>query len=163
MSHTAKGKYEYWLTPEGLTKLRGWAREGLVDQQIAHNMGITRETLNVWKNKFSDISDTIKKGKEVVDYEVENALYQKAVGITKTIKKPMKVKQVDYEDGKRVREVENVVMVDEEIYVPPDTTAQIFWLKNRKADKWKDRPEGTTNEEALERLDSVLKQIGGVI
>lgn len=163
MSHTAKGKYEYWLTPEGLIKLEGWARDGLTDEQISKNMGIHRDTLNEWKKKYSVISDTLKKSKEVVDIIVENALYQKAVGMTKTIKRPMKVKQVDYEDGKRVREVENVVMVDEEIFVPPDTAAQIFWLKNRKADKWKDRPEGTTNNEALERLDSVLKQIGGVV
>lgn len=51
MNWMAKGKYEYWLTPEGLLKLEGWARDGLTDEQIAHNMGISRSTLNKWKNE----------------------------------------------------------------------------------------------------------------
>lgn len=76
----AKGKYEYWLTPEGLLKLEGWARDGLTDEQIAQNIGISRSTLNAWKERYSDISDTLKKGKEVVDRKVENALLKRALG-----------------------------------------------------------------------------------
>ena len=76
----AKGKYEYWLTLEGLLQLEGLAREGLTDEQIAHNMGICRDTLIQWKKKYSDISDTLKKGKEVVDLQVENALLKRALG-----------------------------------------------------------------------------------
>ena len=76
----AKGKYEYWLTSEGLLLLEGWARDGLTDEQIAHNMGISRSTLNQWKEKYPDISDTLKKGKEVVDRQVENALLKRALG-----------------------------------------------------------------------------------
>lgn len=76
----AKGKYEYWLTPEGLLKLEGWARDGLTDEQIAHNMGISRETLSQWRKKYSDISDTLKRGKEIVDIQVENALLKRALG-----------------------------------------------------------------------------------
>ncbi len=48
----AKPKYEYWLTDEGLTLIQGWARDGLTDEQISHNMGISRETLNVWRKKY---------------------------------------------------------------------------------------------------------------
>ena len=59
----AKGKFTYWLTPEGLVLLEGWARDGLTDAQIAHNMGISRSTLDKWKNDLSDISDALKKGK----------------------------------------------------------------------------------------------------
>ena len=70
----AKGKYEYWLTSEGLTLLEGWARDGLTDKQISANIGISRSTLNAWKVQYPDISDTLKKGKEVVDRQVENAL-----------------------------------------------------------------------------------------
>ncbi|MCI3860083.1 helix-turn-helix domain containing protein [Lactococcus garvieae] len=75
----AKAKYKEWLTDEGLIKIEGWARDGLSEEQIAHNMGISRKTLSEWKNKYSDISDTLKRGKEVVDYEVENALLQSAL------------------------------------------------------------------------------------
>ena len=73
-------KYEQWLTAEGLLQLEAWARNGLTDEQIASNMGISRETLNQWKHKYPDISDTLKKGKEVVDIQVENALLKRALG-----------------------------------------------------------------------------------
>ena len=67
-------KYEYWLTPEGLLLLEGWARDGLTDEQISNNIGISRSTLAEWKKKYEDISDTLKKGKEVVDIQVELSL-----------------------------------------------------------------------------------------
>lgn len=136
----ANAKYKDWLKPDKLILLEGWARDGLTDEQIAHNMGISRKTLAIWKKEYSDIGDTLKKGKEVVDYEVENALLDKALGITKIIKKPIKLKEVIYDNGKRVSEKEHVEYADEEIYIPPDTTAQIFWLKNRRPDKWRDKP-----------------------
>ena len=100
----ATGKYKDWLDPDKLTLLQGWARDGLTDEQIAHNIGITPSTLYEWKKKYADISETLKKGKEVVDYEVENALLQSAL------------------EG--------------------NTTAQIFWLKNRKPKQWRDKPDG---------------------
>lgn len=75
----AKSKVEYWLTSEGLTLLAGWAREGLSDEQIANNCKISRSTLNEWKKKYPDISDTLKKNKDIVDYEVENALLNEAL------------------------------------------------------------------------------------
>ena len=124
----AKGKYQKWLEPEGLLKIEGWARDGLTDEQIAHNMGISRDTLIQWKKKYSDISDTLKKGKEVVDRAVENALLKRALGCT------VKEKTTMYdENGEKTSE--RVVEKD----VPPDTTAQIFWLKNRKPEEWRDK------------------------
>jgi len=74
----AKSKHEYWLTKDGQILLRGWAREGLTDEQIANNMGISRSTLAKWKNEISDISDTISAGKEISDFEIENALFESA-------------------------------------------------------------------------------------
>ena len=137
----AKSKYAKWLEPEGLLLLESWARDGLTEEQIAYNMGISRETLRVWKNKYSVISGTLKKGKEIVDIQVENALLKKALGMKETVKKAIKVREVKYNDGKRVSEKEHIEYVDEEVFVPPDTTAQIFWLKNRKPDKWRDKVE----------------------
>ena len=61
----AKGKYEYWITPEGLLKIEGWARDGLTDEQIAHNIGISVSTLNNWKNNHVEILESLKKGKEI--------------------------------------------------------------------------------------------------
>lgn len=131
----AKGKYEYWLAPEGLIKLEGWARDGLTDEQIAQNIGISRSTLNAWKDKYSDISDTLKRGKEVVDREVENALLKRALGYEYTETKTKS-------EGGVVTEVTTTVK-----QVVPDVTAQIFWLKNRKPSAWRDKPEPDVEEE----------------
>ena len=136
----AKGKYQEWLTEESLLRLEAWARDGLTDEQIADNIGIRRETLYDWKKKYPHISNALKRGKDVVDIQVENALLNKAQGITKTLIKPIKIKTVTYDNGKRVKEEEHIEYAEEEVFVPPDTVAQIFWLKNRKPNTWKDKP-----------------------
>ena len=125
----AKGKSEEWRTKEGLTLIGGWARDGLTDEQIAHNIGISRSTLNEWKKKYPDISDTLKKGKDVVDIQVENALLKRALGYK-------------YKETTKELTKSGFMMVTKEVIkeVVPDTTAQIFWLKNRRPDKWRDKP-----------------------
>ena len=118
-------KYQEWLTDDGIILLEGWARWGLTDEQIAHNMGISTKTLWEWKNKYSKIGNALKRTREVVDLEVENALYQKAL--------------------------------------KGDTTAMIFWLKNRKAKYWRDHPElsedGLALANAKKLLDGVVSAI----
>ena len=74
-----------------------------------------------WKKKFPEISDALKTGKEVVDYQVENALLDKAL------------------DG--------------------DTTAQIFWLKNRRPDKWRDKPIDNKQQTAVEDLTALAEKL----
>ena len=121
----ARGKYEYWLSEDGLTLLEGWARDGLTHDQIAHNLGVSRSTLAEWKKRFPDLSDALKKGKDVVDYEVENALLERAKG--------------------------------------GDTTAQIFWLKNRRPGKWRDKPEAPGDSDALKKARALLEDIESAI
>lgn len=121
----AKGKYREWLSEDGLIKIQGWARDGLIDEQIAHNMGITTKTLYEWKNKYGEISEALKKGKEVIDRQVENALLKRALGYT--------YDETTYEYGVETKRVTKEVA--------PDTTAQIFWLKNRKPAEWRDKIE----------------------
>lgn len=122
----AKGKYEYWLSPEGLLKLEAWARDGLIDEQIAKNIGINPATLYDWKKKYPEISEALKKGKEVVDIQVENALLKRALGYSYEEKKV----EVSEEGTKVTKTIKEVI---------PDTTAQIFWLKNRRPDRWRDK------------------------
>lgn len=132
MVRGARGKYHEWLTKEGLTLIEGWARDGLIDEQIAANIGITTTTLYDWKKKYADFSDALKKGKETSDYEVENALFKSATGY-------------EYEERKEVQEVVDGVMRKRvEVtrkQVPPNATSAIFWLKNRKPDKWRNKQE----------------------
>lgn len=122
----AKGKYHKWITDEGLLTIEGWARDGLTDEQIAHNMGITPATLYKWKNQFVEFSEALKNGKEVVDRQVENALLKRALGYEYE-----EIKTEFNPDGSRkvIRTIKHVVA---------DTTAQIFWLKNRKPAEWRD-------------------------
>lgn len=56
----ASGKYQEWLTPEGLLKIEGWARDGLTDEQIAKNIGIGAKTLYRWKDQHSPICQALK-------------------------------------------------------------------------------------------------------
>ena len=131
----AKGKYHEWIEPDGLLKLEAWARDGLVDEQIAENMGIHPSTLYEWKKKYPEINEALKKGKEVVDIQVENALLKRAMGYkyTEVIKEPV----IDKETGK----TKMVVVKEVTKEVLPDVTAQIFWLKNRKPVEWRDKQE----------------------
>jgi hypothetical protein len=149
-----KGKYEEWLTEDGLTTIEGWARDGLTDEQIAHNIGIAERTFTDWKDRFPAISAALKKGKAPVDIQVENALLKRALGQIVKVKKPIKLKHKGQIPGKGLIEEERIEYADEEVYIPPDTTAQIFWLKNRRPDKWRDKvesaPEG--NNDLLQSL-----------
>ncbi|MDF2873342.1 MAG: transposase [Sporomusa sp.] len=135
----AKGKYEEWLTAEGLLQLEAWARNGLTDEQIASNIGITRTTLYEWKKLYPDISDALKRGKEVVDIQVENALLKRALGYQFTEVTRERV----YNESTQKHKFEITKKVVKE--VQPDTTAQIFWLKNRKPAEWRDRKEIDAN------------------
>jgi len=102
-------EYEKWendgVLQDKLILVQGWARDGLTEPQIANNLGIAIRTLCDYKLKYPQFLQAIKKGKEVVDFEVENALFKNAIN--------------------------------------GNVTAQIFWLKNRKKDNWKDKVEVT--------------------
>ena len=74
----SKGKYKQWLEEDKLLLLESWARDGCLDVDIAKKIGINTATLYTWKKKYSKFNDALKKGKEVVDTEVENALLKRA-------------------------------------------------------------------------------------
>ena len=78
-------KIDEWLEKDKLILLEGWARDGLTFEQIAQNIGINVTTLREWRKKESTISTALKKGKEIVDIEVENALLKRALGYTITV------------------------------------------------------------------------------
>lgn len=144
------------MTTDGLLRVKGWARDGLNDKQIAHNIGISRDTFYRWAREHSDFSDAIKEGKAPIDIEVENALLKSALGHTVTIHKAIKVRTKQQLKDRGTIEEEHIEYVDEEVYVPPQTVAQIYWLKNRLPSKWRDNPDESDNTEVLERLTELL-------
>lgn len=139
--------------------LEGWARDGLTDEQIARKIGINPATLYKWLDKYGEIGKAIKKGKAPVDFEVENALLKKALGFSVMLKKPIKVRTKKQLKDKGTIEEERIEYAEEEMYIPPDTTAQIFWLKNRRPDKWRDKPKEAAQEETPD--DGFLAALNG--
>lgn len=114
-------KINEWLENDKLILLEGWARDGLTYEQIAHNMGIGLTTLKEWRQKEPTISATLKKGREVVDFEVENALLQNALS--------------------------------------GNVTAQIFWLKNRKKEQWREKVETNDEEKEIQNAKDIVIKI----
>ena len=147
------------MTDDGLLRIEGWARDGLTDEQIAHNIGIAERTFTRWKETLPAIVAALKKGKAPADIVVENALFKSASGYYVTVKKPIKVKTKKQLANKGTIEEEKIEFVDEEMYIPPNPTAQIFWLKNRRPDKWRDKPETVENTDAIQRLDMMIAEV----
>ncbi len=114
-------KIDEWLEKDKLILLEGWARDGLTYEQIANNMGIGLTTLKEWRQKEPTIQSTLKKGREVVDFEVENALLKNALS--------------------------------------GNVTAQIFWLKNRKKNEWRERVELPIDSKEISNVEKLLSKI----
>ena len=160
----AKGKYQDWQTDEGLLQLEAWARDGMTDKQIAEDkIGVTERTFTSWKSRFPSISSALKKGKEVVDIQVENALLKRALGYTYVETTREQVIDYDPDTGEKIgSHMEVTKEVTKE--VQPDTTAQIFWLKNRKPSIWRDKRDvGVEGAIDTGQLSNVLAQLRGDI
>lgn len=114
-------KYDPVSTPD---TIRALARKGHTVDEMAKVIGVNRDTIFEWQNKYPDFSDALKEGKAVADSNVEAALYKRAVGY-------------EYEEIKTVNDGERVEKTTKQ--VAPDVTAQIFWLKNRLPREWRDK------------------------
>lgn len=125
----AKTKYETIVEPN-LILIERWKRNGASDEEIAKRLGIAYSTFRVYRDQKSALSAVLKKGAEIVDVEVENALLKRALGY-------------DYEEITKERNAAGELVVTKTVQkqVIPDTTAQIFWLKNRRPKEWKDKHE----------------------
>lgn len=128
MIEIAKGKYHIWLQEDNLIRIESWARMGLTNEQIAKNIGVNADTFYTWLKKYPEISESIKKGKAPIDFEVENALFKRAIGYeyeeVETI-----IEEIDGKQRKRIKKIKKVAL--------PETSAMIFWLKNRKPEQWR--------------------------
>ncbi len=120
-----KGLYEKLDIKSKLTLVEGWKRDGLTDEQIAKNLGVSKDTLIKWKNEKPEFFESIKKGKEVSDYELENALHKRATGYYYT-------EETALPNGKVVTTTK---------YEHANPTSLIFALKNRLPKKYRDKVE----------------------
>lgn len=169
----ARAEYKKWLEPDNLTRLRSWTRDGLTNEQIAKKIGVRRQTISEWSKKYPDIADALKKGKEVVDSEIEDSLISVMKKHTITTTQYKMVKKDDFNLKAERSKFANVYKLDHpnatkneiliataenvEVYekipisktvteVDPNTSAIIFWLKNRRPDVYRDQTFQKLNE-----------------
>lgn len=169
----ARAEYKKWLEPDNLTRLRSWARDGLTNEQIAKKIGVRRQTISEWSKKYPDIADALKKGKEVVDSEIEDSLISVMKKHTITTTQYKMVKKDDFNLKAERSKFANVYKLDHpnatkneiliataenvEVYekipisktvteVDPNASAIIFWLKNRRPDIYRDQTFQKLNE-----------------
>jgi len=158
-------KIDRWITKEGLQQVEAWAA-ACTDQELAAKLGITRSTLALWKKTNSDISDAVSRGRADVHAceEVEKTLLERALGYSATVHKGMKVRHVKYnEQGRRIAEDEEIVLVAEEQYIPADVNAIKFFLTNRAPERWQNKVEmeaGIRNESFEDWLAEQGKESG---
>lgn len=131
-------KPEYCEQVEKLCKL------GATDVEIADFFGKAQSTIDLWKLRHREFSESIKKGKIPADAEIAHSLHARATGFEWDEQQAIKVKEVIYGDnGKRLKEIERVEIVNVHRVTPPDTGAAIFWLCNRRKEQWRQRQEIT--------------------
>lgn len=119
------------IVVENLEKIKEWLRNGITMTAIAKNLHISKQTLyNHLKKHLPDGLDEIKNNRQPAVEQLENSMFEAALGGKVTLKKYVKLKHIEYENGKKAREWEEVEEVEVEEYIKQDTTAGIFLLKN---------------------------------
>jgi len=134
MARPSSYKEEYAGQAEKLCKL------GATDKELANFFDIAESTLNIWKKDFPEFSESLKKGKLIADSKVVESLYQRALGYSHP-----EVHVSNYQG--------EVTLTDLVKHYPPDPTACIFWLKNRRPEQWRDKTEhAVTVKKSVEEL-----------
>ena len=132
-------KYDEWLTEDGLLKIKGWARDRATNKDIAHNIGVSYETLNDWSKKFPQLSDAIKKGREPILVNLEDSMLSRTEW--KQVEEETEEIFVD-SNGKKSKKNKIVKK-----WIPPDTAMMIFLAKNYMPKKYRDKPVYDDSEE----------------
>lgn len=129
------------FNPEFIDLAYNYCLLGATDKDLANFFNVCEATINNWKNSHPEFLETIKKGKEIADAHIASKLFNRAEGAEITRQQAFKVKEVTYNNGKREKEIERLEVVELKEQIAPDTTAAIFWLKNRHPSRWKDKQE----------------------
>lgn len=130
-NRTTQTKYQEWLQDENLQKIKSWKGQGLSNAEVADYIGIRRQTLYSWMNKYPQIKQAIQEGQQRTVEYIENALMKKISGYK--LQETKRYKTTD-KDGNEVTRVE---VIEKE--VGPDTTAIIYALKVKDPERWNEK------------------------
>lgn len=136
MAGGRKSKYQTHVEPK-LLLIEAWARDGMIQEDIAKKLGVAMSSFSEYKNKYPELTEALKRGQEVVDVQVENSLLKRAMGYRYDEVTKEASRELDEETGEYKTIMVETKRVTKE--VQPDVTAQIFWLKNRRPDVWRDK------------------------
>lgn len=131
----AKAKFDF-TDKHNLLRIEEWARDGATDKQIAENIGYAETYFCGLKSKIPELSEALTRGRAPLDCIVETSLYKRATAMTMKEQQAFKVKKVYYDDEGRRCSTEEIEVVEVERVIPPDVNAQMYWLRNRKPEKW---------------------------
>lgn len=142
-----KSKY----TDDIPARVKAWCMDGLIEKQIYKKLGVSHDTFNRWKNEKPELSEALKQGKEKVDDGVEESLLKRAMGYEYE-EVHTSVSSRGGESFTEVRKVKKMCVAD--------VTAQIFWLKNRRPKKWREKQEIDHKVSELTTVEFVVKKDG---
>lgn len=131
-----KNKYFTHVKPR-LKDIEHWCRDGLTEEEICKRLGVSVSSFSEYKNKYPELLEVLKRGKEEADYAVEDALFKRAIGYQYEEVTYQLAERINPDTGEKETYMTEAKRVTKE--VPPDVTAAIFWLKNRCPDKWRDK------------------------
>ena len=138
---------------EKLILVEAWSRDGLTLEDIAKNLGIAMSTLCLYKNEHLELSEALKRGREVADVLVENALYKRCLGYSYD---EVTTERVPIYTNGNITGYEMAVTKRVKKEVLPDPTSTFFWLKNRKREEWRDKREvENTHEVRVPMIEEV--------
>lgn len=142
----ARGKYHEWIKPDGLLQIESWASMGLTNEDIASNIGISRQTLDNWCKKYVDIFDALKKGRKPVIRELENVAFKKAKGFE------YEETDIYIDPSSEGQKVEKIIK--HKRYAQPDGSTLMFLLKNYAPEKYRNY-----NELTKKQIEAEIKKL----
>ncbi|WP_033456662.1 helix-turn-helix domain-containing protein [Bordetella bronchiseptica] len=136
--------------PEFAVQAKKLAALGATDMEVAEFFGVTDRTIYRWKAEFKPFCQASKAGKSTADDRVERALYQRAVGYS-------------YHTEKLFQHDGSVVRAKISTHVPPDVAASFIWLKNRRPELWRDKPDPTNDDNAPPPVKVVIEVVNASV
>lgn len=157
-------KYQTHVQPY-LDKIADWVSKGAAQDEIAKNLHITKSTLALYLKKgrdgekpYSELSDCFARAIQEPNENVEAALYRLATGYNVDLQKTFKIKRSKFDPvtGRKIEEYEELVTGIDQVHVPANVNAQIFYLTNRVPEKWRHKPDDKDNGDKNSETGVVL-------